>query len=121
MPATTLTPVTTAATGTVLGAAVAVDAPNGNKFLNPRGTAVLTVINGAGAPITVTITTTKTIILKGITTYTVADQAVTVTNATTKIIGPFDKDMYNDASGYVTVNWSSGTTITAQVIQPGLA
>jgi hypothetical protein len=100
---------------------VAVDAATGNKFANPRGTAVLTVINGAGAPITVTITTTKTIVLKGITTYQVADQAVTVTNATPKIIGPFDPSMYNDANGDVTVNYSSGTTITAQVIQPGLA
>lgn len=104
--------------GTVLPAAGAVDAPNGNSIANPSGRAAIEVINGAGAPITVTVTTNGNYNTSG-GTHPVADDAITVTNGTSKIIGPWDPGLYNDASGNVLLDWSSGTTITARVIALG--
>lgn len=114
MARTALTVTTSTAGGTVLPAAAAVDAPNGNKFTN-NGHARLRVINGAGAPITVTIITNGTYSAGGVA-YAIADLTPSVTNGTEKTFGPFDQTLFNDANGDVLVDWSSGTTITAQVV-----
>lgn len=114
---TALTVTTSAKTGTVQPAATAVDGTNGNRFTN-TGREIIEIINGAGAPITVTFLTALT--YQG---YTISDQAVTVTNATTKICGPFDTALFNDtsedSSGAVHMTFSSGTTITARVTRLG--
>lgn len=104
--------------GTVLPAAAAVDAPNGNSVANASGRVAIEVTNGAAAPITVTITTNGNYTTGG-GSHAVADDAITVTNGTSKIIGPWDPGLYNDASSNVLIDWSSGTTITARCIALG--
>lgn len=88
----------------------AVDASNGNQFQND-GRMFLLVKNGGGAPITVTITTPTTV--DGL---AVADQTVTVTNGEQRMIGPFPPNLYN-TDGYVYVDYSSGTSVTAAVLR----
>ena len=88
----------------------AVDAANGNQFQND-GRMFLLVKNGAGAPINVTITTPTTV--DGL---AVTDLVVVVTNGEQRMIGPFPPNLYN-TSGYVYVDYSSGTTITAAVVR----
>lgn len=87
----------------------AVDAANGNAFPND-GRCFLVVVNGAGAPINVTISTPGTV--DGL---AVADLVVAVTNAEKREIGPFPPNIYNQADGKVYVDYSSGVTITAAV------
>ncbi len=121
---TALTPINSTAPGTVLTASAAVDGTNGNKFANPTGRAIIEITNGAAASINVTFTTVATYNVVGTNstvTYNVADPLIAVTNATSKVFGPFDKSLYNDASGNVIVNFSSGTSITARVIEVFLA
>lgn len=114
MPRTALTVTTTAKTGTVQPALVAVDAVNGNSFAN-TGREIITINNGAGAPITVTFVTTLT--YSG---YAIADEVQTVTNGTAKDFGPFDTALFNNAvDGTLGVDYSSGTTITARVTRLG--
>lgn len=120
MTRTTLTVTTSAAAGTVLPAAVAVDAPNGNQFTN-TGRELVHVTNGAAANITVGFTTNDTIYTVGSVAYAIADLNVTVQNGTTKIMGPFDTTLFNDANNLVRVDFSSGTTITINVIKMGTA
>lgn len=76
----------------------------------------LHVVNGAGAPITVTIPAQRT---GGrddqAGAFTIGDLVTTVTNGESRFIGPFP-DAYVNASGNVTVNYSSVTTITAAAI-----
>lgn len=88
----------------------AVDAANGNQFQND-GRMFLLVKNGAGAPINVTITTPTTVDGN-----VVADLVVAVTNGEQRMIGPFPPNLYN-TDGYVYVDYSSGTTITAAVLR----
>lgn len=114
----TVTTTTVGLTGTVLPAPGAVDSVNGNSFPNPTGRATIEITNGAGAPITVTFTTGATYNV-GSVTYAVVDPPITVTNGTSKVVGPFDKSLFNDATGNVLVDWSSGTTITARVLELG--
>lgn len=120
MTATVLTPTTSAAAGVVYNAAAAVDAGSGNRFTNPTGRAIMEVINGAASTIVVTIVTQGTYAV-GSVTYPIADLAVNVVNGTSKIFGPFDKALFNDTNGDVQVTYSSGTTITARVIELGTA
>jgi hypothetical protein len=117
---TVLTVTTSAAAGTVLPAASAVDASNGNSVDNSTGRVLVNVINGAASPITVTFVTQGVYTVSGVN-YAIADLAVTVTNGTTRTCGPFDKTLFNDANSLLQITWSSGTTITAQAICLGAA
>lgn len=119
MPATALTVTTTAASGTVYPANTAVDQPNGNSVVN-TGRELVIVTNGAASPITVTFITQANYVVNSIN-YAVADNAQTVTNGTSKIFGPFDRNLYNDTNGLLQITWSSGTTITANAISMGTA
>lgn len=88
----------------------AVNGTDGNKFQND-GRMFLLVKNGAGAPITVTIQTPTTV--DGL---AVADQTIVVTNGEQRMIGPFPPNLYN-TDGFVYVDYSSGTTVTAAVLR----
>lgn len=121
---TALTPINATAPGTVLTASAAVDNTNGNKFANPTGRAIIEITNGSGGTLNVTFTTSATynvVGTNGTVTYNVADPLIAVANATSKVFGPFDKSLYNDANGNVIVNFSSGTSVTARVIEVFLA
>lgn len=123
MPRTAFTVTTAAFGGTVLPAAGAVDAANGNSIANTGTTAgrvVIEVTNGAGAPINVTVTTNGNYNTVG-GAHAVADEVIAVTNGTSKVIGPWEPTLYNDSSGNVLIDWSSGTTITARCVALGSA
>jgi hypothetical protein len=114
MPRTALTVTTTAKTGVVQPAMVAVDAANGNSFVN-TGREVIEINNGGGSPITVTFVTTLT--YQG---YAIADQTVSVTNGTVKLCGPFDTALFNDTTdSTIGIDYSSGTSVTARVTKLG--
>lgn len=118
---TAFTVTTAAFGGTVLPAAAAVDAPNGNSIANTGTTAgrvVIEITNGAAASINATVTTSGNYNTTG-GAHAVADEIIAITNGTSKIIGPWDPTLYNDASGNVLIDWSSGTTITARCIALG--
>lgn len=119
MARTALTVTTTAAAGVVLPAPVAVDAPNGNQFVN-TGREQIEVTNGSGSPITATFTTNG-VYTVGAVQYAIADLVVTIAAGATKACGPFDKTLFNDGTGLVLVDWSSGTTVTARVVSLGTA
>ena len=84
----------------------AATASDGDKFPN-NGKTFLIVTNGAGAPITVTVETPRTI-----DDLDVAEYTNSVTNGTTEIFGPFPTDTFNQSDGTVQVTWSSATSIT---------
>lgn len=80
----------------------------GDKLTGPSDHSQLRVTNGAGAPITLTIT------VPGTTLYgeTNPTKVITITNATSKYI-PIPALYGNPADvGKVTLTWSSTTTIT---------
>jgi hypothetical protein len=86
----------------------------GDTFVGAQGI-MLYVNNGGGAPITVTITTPETV--EGA--LAVADRAITVTNATFKMIPVPSR--YNDpTTGLGTVIFSSNTSVTAAIIACGV-
>jgi hypothetical protein len=121
---TAFTPINSTGPGTLLTAAAAVDGTHGNKCANPTGRAIIEITNGAAGAINVTFTTQanyNVVGTSGNVTYAVADSLIAVTNATSKVFGPFDKSLYNDTNGNVIVNYSSGTSITARVIEVFLA
>lgn len=80
----------------------------GDKLTQPGDRSFLRVTNGAGAPITLTIT------VPGTTTYgeTNPTKVITITNATSKYI-PIPSTYGNPAdAGKVTLTWSATATIT---------
>lgn len=83
-------------------------AASGDKLLDPGDGRVLRVINGSGAPITLTITPV------GTTAYNVAIpvKAISITNATAKMIPiPAVYGVATDG-GKVALSWSATATIT---------
>jgi hypothetical protein len=124
MARTAFTVINSTAPGTVLTAAAAVDASNGNSFANPTGRAIIEITNGGGASINVTFTTNATynvVGTNGTVVYNVADPLIAVASSTSKVFGPFDKTLYNDGTGNVLVDFSSGSSVTARVIEVFLA
>ena len=119
MARSSLTVQTTAASGIVLAAAAAVDGSNGNEFAND-GRTFIEVTKGAASSITATFVTNGTYNV-GAVAYPISDLAVVLASSTTKAMGPFDKTLFDSASGTVEINWSSGTSVTARVISLGTA
>lgn len=116
--ATELTSQTTAAAGVLETAATAADA-TGNYFTN-TGREFIRIINGGGSSITATIVTQGTYTV-GAAAYAINDVAVSVTNGTTKICGPFDKALFNDANSRVQITYSGVTSVTVKVYTLGTA
>ena len=83
-------------------------AASGDKLTDPGDGRMIRVINGSGAPITLTITPS------GLTSYNVANptKVITITNATSKMIPiPAAYGVPTDA-GKVALTWSATATIT---------
>ena len=115
-----LTATTSTAHGTVLPTAAAVS--SSDTFPNPNGRAIVIVTNGSASPITVTFVTSGVHYVTTSVSYPIADDAITVTNGTRKVIGPFDKTVLNDiATGLITMTFSATTGVTADVIEIGQA
>lgn len=119
MTSTAFSVVTSAAAGTVLSAAGAVDGSNGNNFTN-TGREAIEITNGGGSGINVTFVT-QGVYNVGSTAYPIADLVVGITNGASKVCGPFDKTLFNDTDGLVQITFSSATSVTARVISLGTA
>lgn len=78
----------------------------GDTFKND-GRTFFAVKNASASPITVTFTTPGKV--SGV---DIVDPVVTVTNATTRDIGPFNPSVFNAASGLVSVAYSAVATVT---------
>ena len=117
MARTALTVTTTAAAGTVLPAAAAVDNVNGNQFTN-TGRELIEINNADSSSHTATFITNG-VYSVGSVQYAISDLIVTITNGTSKVSGPFDKVLFNDGTNNVDVDWSSATGMTARVISLG--
>ena len=116
MAATALTVTTTAAAGTVWPAGTAVDLGNGNSFTN-TGREAMIVTNTSGGVLTVTIVTSG-VYGVGSVNYAVADVTATQSNNVSRIYGPFDTTLFGSS---VSVSWSTGTNVTANVLSLGSA
>lgn len=81
-------------------------AGGGDQFPND-GRTYLHIKNGGGSSITLTIATQLTVDGKA-----VADDAITVTNAQERVVGPFPPGIYNDANGMVQLTYSGVTSVT---------
>lgn len=108
MAALTVTPITRAGIpGTLVAAA-----GGGDTFAN-TGKEFLEVVNGGGAPITVTIAVPYTV--DGI---TLPGKTVSVTNGQRRLIGPFPSNIYNDPTlQTVGITYSAVTSVTVGVFQ----
>lgn len=111
------TPQTPALAGTLVVANAA--AGGGDRVLNTKGDVIMRIINGAGAPITLTIAAVQTNRpADGVfPAQTLASQVITVANGTSKIVGPFPP-AFNDANGYLGLAWSSPTSVTFEAYRP---
>lgn len=105
--------VTTPATGGTVLATVTPDV-GGDQYLN-SGRESLVVINADGSPITVTQVQQK-VCSHGFGTPE-HDIVTSVLNGTTEYIPPVSPIYYNDASGFVQVEWSAITSITVGVLK----
>ena len=115
-----LTATTSTAHGTVLPAAATASASD--TFPNPNGRAIVIITNGGATPVTVTFVTSGVHYVTTSVSYPIADDAISVTNGTRKVIGPFDKTVLNDiATGLITMNFSVATGCTVDVIEIGAA
>ena len=81
-------------------------AGGGDQFPND-GRTYLHIKNGGGSSITLTVATQMTVDGKA-----VADDAITVTNAQERVVGPFPPGIYNDANGMVQLTYSGVTSVT---------
>lgn len=95
--------------GILVGAAAADVA--GDKFAND-GRQFAYFKNASGGSITVTVVTAKTV--DGL---AVADRTVALAAGEEKLIGPFDKDTYNDTDGNVNFTYSGVTSLTMAVFK----
>jgi hypothetical protein len=88
----------------------------GFKFLND-GKTLINIINADSGACTCTIDTPQPCNYGGT---TVHDIDVSVTNGDDKLIGPFEKQRFNDADGFVTISItpsSDATAISARAVK----
>lgn len=89
-----------------------VDNTNGDEFDN-NGNTVLLVSNGSGGPLTVTITTPA-----GIRSVNeIVTKSLVVADGDVGFAGPFPQAIFNQTTGRVYLDWSTGTTVTAAVVK----
>lgn len=83
----------------------------GDVFTN-TGRQIIEIVNGGGSDIVLTIVTPGTYKGKGI-----ADDANTVPAGGRRHYGPFDPEIYNNASGQVALAYSAVTSVTVAILQ----
>lgn len=100
------------------GIAVPYTAANvdGHSIVNPGEGMMIHVKNGGASPINVTIKTAMKVDGR-----LVPDLVVAVPNASDRLIGPFQKEVYNQTGGTVNVDFSAITSVTVAAIQLGAA
>jgi hypothetical protein len=87
-------------------------AAGGGDAVSADDRTFLIVTNGGGSPITVTIVIPGT--YYGV---AIADPTVSVTNATTKYIGPLPSQIADPTTGLVSVTYSGVTTVTVAAVR----
>lgn len=93
-----------------------VAAAGGGDAFAPGPTNYLRVVNGGGSPITVTFAIPSGVSGFGQIAYT--NKAVSVTNGTTRDIGPWPGQLAADpTTGLVTVTYSGVTSVTVAAVQ----
>jgi len=112
--ATLLTTGTTSrsANGMNLADDVAADAA-GNYFVN-TGVELIYIFNGDSASTVLTAVTQKTV--DGL---AVTDLTATIAAGERRVLGPFPTDVYNDASNYCQLTFSSVTSLTVLAFKSG--
>lgn len=84
-------------------------AGGGDSFLPSKDT-YIRVNNGGGSPITVTVTTVQNDPTTGL---AIADVSVSVTNAQSRLIGPFPAEAFADPTdGLADITYSGVTSVT---------
>ena len=84
----------------------------GGDLMPNGGQEALAIVNGSGAPITVTAAITE--LVDGV---TPAGKAITVAAGKTAIFGPFPPSEYNNGQRQVAFTYSAVTTVTVKAIQ----
>lgn len=94
-------------------------AAGGDDFFNGDDQRTyLVVANGGGASINVTLDAVPTSVnVPGFGGVPLADSVVAVANGTTRIIGPFPPQRFNNAAGRVAVTYSAVTSVTVGVFR----
>lgn len=87
----------------------AVDATNGNSFLN-NGDELLLVNNASASAVTVTIVSVPDVYGR------TGDISLSVPANSSRVFGPFPTYLFNQPDGTVNVNFSAGASVTAAVI-----
>lgn len=88
-----------------------VAAAGGGDAFQPGQDTFIRINNGGGAPITVTFATPGSV--SGL---AIADASVVVTNAQSRIVGPFPPGLFADpTTGLVTTTYTAVTTVTIGV------
>lgn len=111
MARTTINPQQVVRTG-LTHAFVAADQVNGNQFMNTDERVFLYVKNGGAGAVNVTILTPITV-----DDLSVPDRVVNIAAGVNKLIGPFQKQYYNQTDGMVYVDYDTGTSVTVAVVR----
>jgi hypothetical protein len=106
----TLTISTASIAGALLGATAANTGTAGDQFIND-GRVILYIKNASGGARVVTIDAQS---IQG---YAFTDPTVSLDNAEEKIVGPFNPQYFNDASGYVKFTVDGALTVAPVRIQ----
>jgi hypothetical protein len=109
----TLTTQTISRAGTVV---TPVAAAGGGDAMEVGSQMMLEVVNGAGAPITVTLAVPAARTYEA--NVAITSPAIAVTNGTTKWIGPIDGQTFMDpTTGLCTITYSSATSVTVAAVK----
>ena len=81
-----------------------------DSFTN-NGKVMIRVNNAGGSPTTLTVDDPNSATPTAATAFN-PDAAITITNGTTKVIGPFPAARFNDTNGRVQLAWSFLTSVT---------
>jgi hypothetical protein len=95
----------------VAGAVPVSHAAAASDSFSNNGKTMIRVNNGGGAPTTLTLDDPNSTTPPAATAFN-PDAAVTITNGTVKVIGPFPVARFNDANGRVQLAWSVTTSVT---------
>lgn len=93
-----------------------VAAAGGGDAMSCGAGMMLRVVNGGGAPITVTLAVPAARTYEA--NVSITSPAISVTNGTTKEIGPIDAQTFMDpTTGLCTITYSGVTTVTVAAVQ----
>lgn len=86
----------------------------GDDFVNNESELLLVRhTNGAGSSVTLTVTSTMQVDGED-----VPDKQITIGPGENHLLGPFPRNIYNDAEGVVALSWSDATDIEVALIKP---